>query len=286
MIKPDVCLYHANCLDGFGAAFAIWLRYGDSVKYLPVSYGDEPPWFELVGRRVAIVDFSYKRDVMRRICGIASEVLVLDHHKTAEAELKAFRGTNPLVEVLFDMKRSGAVMAWDYFHGPEPAPLFFQLIQDRDLWTKKLAGVDDFHMAMLSFERSFTTWDRLFRAWSVAGIIDQGVAIRRYFKTLVTYHMAQAHVVHIGDHFAPAVNAPGYVASEVAGELAEMASFAGTYTIDGDTAYWSLRSRGDYGADVSEIAKWFGGGGHKNAAGFRIPLARMVSEGKNFRLML
>lgn len=293
MIKPDVCLYHANCLDGFGAAFAIWLRFGDSVKYLPVSYGEETPWTEITGRRVAIVDFSYKRDIMWRMHSLCPSVLVLDHHKTAEAELKGFwrntAGGPPgahIAEAYFNMKHSGAVMAWDYFHGPEPAPLFFQLIQDRDLWTKKLAGVDDFHMAMLSFERSFTTWDRLFRAWSVAGIIDQGVGIRRYFKTLVTYHMAQAHVVTIGSHVVPAVNAPGYVASEVAGELAEKASFAGTYTIDGEMAYWSLRSRGDYGVDVSEIAKWFGGGGHKNAAGFRIPLTRMVSEGKNFKLTI
>lgn len=36
----------------------------------------------------------------------------------------------------------------------------------------------------------------------------------------------------------------------------------------------SLRSNGDY--DVSAIAKAFGGGGHKNAAGFEVPIATLL----------
>ena len=38
---------------------------------------------------------------------------------------------------------------------------------------------------------------------------------------------------------------------------------------DGNYIY-SLRSRADSGIDVSAIAKKYGGGGHKNAAGFKL----------------
>lgn len=292
MFNPQVCLYHANCVDGFGAAFAIWLRYGDNnVRYIPVSYGDEPPWPEITGRRVAIVDFSYKRDVMTRIMALAESVLVLDHHKTAEAELKDLSCNTtggppgcPVAEVYFDVKCSGAVMTWDYFHGPGPVPTFFKLIQDRDLWTKNFEGVDDFHMALQSYPKDFDTWYRLY-AQPIAFLMDEGKTIQRYFRTLVDYHKAMPHLAHFGSFSVPAVNAPAYVASEVAGELAVNHPFAGVYSINQDKAFWSLRSRGD-GQDVSEIAKWFGGGGHRNAAGFSIPLGRMIAVPNGFRLMI
>lgn len=73
----------------------------------------------------------------------------------------------------------------------------------------------------------------------------------------------------IGSWVIPVVNAGPYCVSEVVGELAEGASFAAAWheTADGRVAY-SLRSRGDTGADVSVIARAFGGGGHRNAAGF------------------
>jgi hypothetical protein len=55
--------------------------------------------------------------------------------------------------------------------------------------------------------------------------------------------------------------------SEVAGELAKKGPFGVVWFVRSDGKYqYSLRSEGDF--DVSAIAKSFGGGGHKNAAGF------------------
>jgi oligoribonuclease NrnB/cAMP/cGMP phosphodiesterase (DHH superfamily) len=44
--------------------------------------------------------------------------------------------------------------------------------------------------------------------------------------------------------------------------------FSASYFIKEGKKIYSLRSRGDF--DVSVIAKAFGGGGHKNAAGFSV----------------
>lgn len=43
-MKPLV-LYHANCADGFGAAFAAWLKLGDEAEYVACSYGKQADTF-------------------------------------------------------------------------------------------------------------------------------------------------------------------------------------------------------------------------------------------------
>jgi hypothetical protein len=31
-MKPDICIYHGNCADGFGAAWAVRRRFGGAVE--------------------------------------------------------------------------------------------------------------------------------------------------------------------------------------------------------------------------------------------------------------
>ena len=63
--KPDIMIYHANCADGFGAAWAAWMRWGDEVEYFPCAYGQEPP--DVSGKHVMIGAFSFKRDVLHSL---------------------------------------------------------------------------------------------------------------------------------------------------------------------------------------------------------------------------
>lgn len=107
-----ICIYHGNCADGFGAAVAVRMALGaDSVDFHPGVYQTPPP--DVTGRDVIIVDFSYKRDVMIEMAEQAKSILILDHHKSAEADLKDLPAN---VSAHFDMTRSGAVMAWQHFH--------------------------------------------------------------------------------------------------------------------------------------------------------------------------
>lgn len=266
-MTPDICIYHGNCDDGFGAALAIWKRDGYCVEYHPGVYGDAPP--DVTGLDVALVDFSYKRLAMIELASKAKSILVLDHHKTAQADLDGLSDECPNVTVEFDMERSGAVMAWQYFHPGVAVPKFFEYLQDRDLWTKRLPGVDEFTAALHSYPQDFATWDRL--CWgSITDLIEEGISIQRYYRTLIDSAKRHAYFREIGGHRVPVVNASLFMASELAGELAEGHPFAGVYAESETHILWSLRSRAD-GVDVSEIAKQFGGGGHKNAAGFRQP---------------
>lgn len=272
MIKPDLCIYHGACDDGFGAAFAVWKAFPEQdITFFPGVYGEDPP--DMTGLNVAIVDFSYKRDVMIGLAAKAKSLLVLDHHKTAEADLNGLaehcmRKTEISIE--FDMERSGAVMAWQHFHPGTPVPKFFEYLQDRDLWTKRLPGVDLFTMALRSYPQDFSVWDSFL--YDLPRLKDEGVAIERYYRTLVQSAKTHCFMREVGGHRVPVVNGSLFMSSEVAGELADGYPFAAMYAETEKGTIWSLRSRPG-GVDVSEIAKRFGGGGHKHAAGFTIPRA-------------
>lgn len=269
-MTPDLCIYHGHCDDGFGAAFAVWKAAHRDVTFFPAVYGEDPP--DVTGLNVAIVGFSYKRPVMIGLAQKAKSILVLDHHKTAQADLDGLSAECPNVTVEFDMERSGAVMAWHHFHPGIQMPKFFEYLQDRDLWTKRLPGVDQFTMALRSYPQDFQEWDRLCRGF-VTDLIEEGLSIERYYRTLVESAKQHAFMREIGGHRVPVVNGSLFMSSEVAGELAADAPFAAMYAETENSVIWSLRSRAPDGIDVSEIAKKFGGGGHKHAAGFTLPRA-------------
>src|SRR5688572_2371816 len=81
MWKPDVCVYHGDCDDGFGAAWAIWLRWPD-IEFVPGKYGEPLP--DMTGKHVLFVDFSAKRPEIEAMAKVAKSIVIIDHHKTAE----------------------------------------------------------------------------------------------------------------------------------------------------------------------------------------------------------
>jgi len=286
-----VCIYHANCADGFTAAWCVRMFLGPDIKFIPASYGDAPPAVE--GADVIIVDFSYKRDVLAAMADIAQSVLVLDHHKTAQADLTGLkspsrggwhdhvkntrgggRGRSPYA--LFDMGRSGAQMAWDFF-GDGPRPALVEYVADRDLWKWELGKSREVSAAIRSHDMTWITWNVL--ANSLADVrefdrvANEGAAILRAETKMVrSIIKTSRRLMVIGGHTVPVAAAPYDLASDTAGTMAEGALFAATY-VDGPKGRgFSLRSRDPVGVDVSEIAKIYGGGGHRNAAGFSMPI--------------
>lgn len=63
--QPKIlCIYHGNCTDGFGAAWAMRHHHKVPIEFYPAVYGKEPP--DVRGRCVYMLDFSYKRGIMAR----------------------------------------------------------------------------------------------------------------------------------------------------------------------------------------------------------------------------
>ena len=81
-----LCIYHGNCADGFGAAWAVRKALGaENVDFHAGVYQSPPP--DVTDRDVIMVDFSYKRDVVAEMAEKARRVLILDHHKSAFEDL-------------------------------------------------------------------------------------------------------------------------------------------------------------------------------------------------------
>lgn len=255
-------LYHMGCKDGFGAALAAWKALGDKAEYIPVSY-DAPPPDLPPDARVALVDFSYKRPQLQELRNRVQDVVILDHHETAQQDLQG------IDYAVFDMHRAGSGLSWHYFHPGEALPDFIGHLEDYDLWRKAMPGTDQINMALDSYPMEFPKWDELM------GKIDQlkaeGETIQRFIDRQVDRisNSATRYGV-IAGHRVPVSNSP-VDGNELAHRLLHEypdAPFVGVYydKTNGQRK-WSLRSRGEF--NVSALAKQFpGGGGHATAAGF------------------
>lgn len=258
-------LYHSKCADGFGAAYAAWTALGDRAVYLPVRHGDPPP--ELPAEaRVAVVDFSYPRDVLLELSRRCQSLLVLDHHKSASQDLEGLEFAR------FNLDKSGARMAWEHFRPEHPLPRLLEYVEDADLWRWRLPHSKEVSTALQSHPMDFGLWGSL----SVEQLASEGQIILRYRDQLIERCMSRVFTCEIGEHRVPVVNSCLFQ-SEI-GDLLCLrhpeAAFAGVYYVNQKGVQaWSLRSRGDF--DVAVVAERFGGGGHRNAAGF----ARSREEG-------
>lgn len=307
-MKPLI-IYHARCADGFGAAWCFRHRFGATgVDFHAASHGDAPP--EAQGRIVVIVDFSYKRAVLRMLARSADTVLVLDHHQSAAADLidlpasadgpalqrvdhwlhadcahdrwtrflDAPRGT---IYAAFDQERSGAGIAWDFLHPDRPRPAVLNAVEDRDLWRFALPHTREIQAAVFSHPLDFDVWDGLMSARTseqLAPLITEGRALERSRQRDVAELLATSRRrMLIAGHDVPVANLPSIFASDAGAVMAAGEAFAACYWDAADARHFSLRSNAA-GIDVSVVAGQFGGGGHRHAAGFKVPRAHALAR--------
>lgn len=273
MSKPNVskrplCIYHGNCADGFGAAW-VFKRFADREHdFFAGIYQSEPP--DVEGRDVYLVDFSYKRGVVEQLCERATRVVLIDHHKTAIEDLAPLIESRR-IEALVNVGKSGATLAWQWFHGhnERDMPQLLRHIEDQDLWRFALAGTREIQANVFSHPYDFEVWDRLMER-PVEELIAEGRAIeRKHLKDIRELLPVVTRRMTIGGHNVPIANLPYIHVSDAAHELARGEPFAGCYWDTPNGRVFGLRSSPD-GLDVSDIAKQYGGGGHRNAAGFTV----------------
>lgn len=275
MSSIPMVLYHAGCADGFGAAWAAWKKLGNEAVYIPVQYGQPyPPEIDSGVREVFIVDFSYPADVLERIASSVERLTILDHHQTAEQPLKDFQAVahTGYVDVRFDNTKSGAILAWEYFHLGEPLPYLLLLVQDRDLWKWELPMSREASAAIATYPFDFQKWDCLLWAATDGSLVREGSAVLRYQAEQVKRHTANATINSVAGYQVPTVNATtlmSEIGEALCGKFPE-APFAATWLEKDGKRIFSLRSRN--GFDVGAVAKSQGGGGHQAAAGFTVDL--------------
>ena len=85
----------------------------------------------------------------------ASSLRVIDHHRTAEEELRG------LDYAIFDNRKSGAVLSWEFFHPGKPVPEILRYVMDRDLWLHELPRSREVFAGLSSYPMDFAVWSSL-----------------------------------------------------------------------------------------------------------------------------
>ena len=302
--RETMCIYHGNCADGFGAAWVVRKALGSDVEFVAGIYGQEPP--DVAGKDVVIVDFSYKYDILAALARKANSVIVLDHHKSAAEDLARFESfhagveedtrrddgatllgwktahvmansqNGPTIACCFDMNRSGAMLAWDHYFPNQEPPQLLRHIEDRDLWLFKLEGTREIQANLFSYPYDFEVWDQLMAA-DVLTLVSDGAAIeRKHHKDVAELVGVTKRRLKIGGFDVPVASLPYTLTSDAGHLMAQGEPFAACYWDTPTGRVFSLRST-DEGIDVSEIASQYGGGGHRNASGFRVPFGHELT---------
>lgn len=253
--------YHANCADGFGAAWSAWKILGDEANYQPVRHGDPIPEVHSA-MRLAIVDFAYRRDQLLEIAEKVDTLIVLDHHRSAAKDLDG------LDFARFDLNKSGARMAWEYWHPGVELPDLLAYVEDRDLWRWELPQSREVALAITQTIFSFETWEN----FDLDQLKAEGSVLLGYQESIIARALTKRYMTELAGFDIPVVNSFVFQ-SEIGDELCKLypdAPFAAVWCQKAvNLQAWSLRSIGEF--DVSVIAEKFGGGGHRNAAGFAKP---------------
>lgn len=268
-IRPEnlTVLYHADCSDGFGAAWAAWMRFGDAATYIPVRHIDPPPVGLIDTDDVLIVDFAYPKAVLVELEKTVRSIRILDHHKSAQIDLEG------VPYATFDMTRSGSGITWDTLHPDTVRPRLINYIEDRDLWNWTCDNTREVLAVLDLRPKDFRGWENfsydLENTATRYEIIEQGTLLVKHNRVLVGEMALHARRATILGHDVPICNSYLY-RSELGNFLAKDEPFAVIWYQNKDSdIVCSLRSK-DTGEDVSLIAKNFGGGGHARSAAFTV----------------
>jgi hypothetical protein len=272
-----ICVYHAGCPDGFGAAWTAWLAWRERGVYVARGHDDPVRVQEYEGAYVLFADIAPPLAAYRPLAEHAAQLVVLDHHLSAQrrfaedpflARALASEGH----EVRFDLSRAGCALAWQALRPDEPLPDLLAYVEDQDLWRWKLPRSREVNAAIASHPREFDRWSALAAA-PIEALADDGVPILRALRVEVERALQASQPIALDTLRVEAVNSRTQRA-ELGHELATRARYGvpcgAVYRLEGRRVDVSLYSVGDF--DVAALAARLGGGGHRNAAGFSVDL--------------
>jgi hypothetical protein len=282
----DVVIFHSPCPDGFASAYAAWARIGDAAAFVGCNHGDSFDHIHeiVAGKNVAVLDFSFKSELSDAFIASASSFVVLDHHASAEQELRHLPPRNKV----FEMKQSGCTLAWNFFHPGVDVPLLLRYVEDKDIWRWSLRSSKEVNAALSAQSFTFQEFHHLVQggAAAIQRLVEAGTAILAQQNCIVKSHLKKAFKCVLT--FAPSLPACLLNSTVFASELGnsmcvELGASLGVvwhYEHDSDVTRVSLRSNSD-DVDVAAMARSMGGGGHRRASGFELKgcgLASLVQQ--------
>ncbi len=273
--EPSLVVYHADCADGFGAAWACHQRFGNRPKYQAAHYGSPPPVEMFRGQRVLMMDVSFPREALLERMGVADQFLLIDHHQTA------FEQVGDLPNVCFDMSASGASLAWRLLHPGQPLPALLAAVEDRDLWKFRLPDSKNILRALDAQPMTFEAWTQFAQRLiqDLPAVLKEAKLLENEYERHLALIAQEARPVEQQGWCGLCCNAPHAFASDLGNRFYERegVDFGLTWHARKDGQFrcsWRTDARGPVRA--LDLASEWGGGGHPNAAGAVLDAATFV----------
>jgi len=288
------CFYHTD-MDGKCAGAIVYKFYkldrdytkeiGEQCEFIPINYNDDFPFNKIVpNETIIIVDFSLQKDgEFEKLKAITDKIIWIDHHKTSIEKHKDFECIGVRKDGV-----AGCVLAWQYFYPNKELPRIVDMLGAYDIWdfskygnelNELQAGIRLFNTKPESpeWEKWLSTEivgaeldgigflnDGLF---GLGSLLENGrIALKYRDNTWSGLIKAWSFWVEFEGYKAICCNA-GSVSSQLFDSVKEDYDLMMSFVFDGKQWTVSIYSKKDI--DCSKIAKKYGGGGHKKAAGFQ-----------------
>lgn len=286
----QVVVHHFPCADGDCAAWIV-KKHNPDIELVPCKAGSEPmvPLDHFADKRVIYVDICPMPDYLLRLATLARSVLIIDHHKTNYERIQAMGQVPDNVKFIFDMNYSGCQLTWRYFSNADE-PWFVQCIGDRDTWKFMLPFTREYFSGMseqgLLCQAGFQTmYDNSRNSSFIDNVLQKGIKEiefrDRCISDIVEYRKLECTYAEEGQQYRVWLYTCDNktLSSDVGNRLMAvpfndgvMPDFSIGWSYDVVENFFNLSMRSiDQCKDVSAICAKYGGGGHRNAAGCRVP---------------
>ena len=268
------CLYHESDLDGKCSGAIVYDYFkarGEEVIMVPMNYNKEIEIIPDIDEedKVFFVDFSLPIEDMIMLNNMC-DLYVIDHHKTLIDSINKLKlDFNGIQEI-----GTGACeLVWRYFY-KEDVPYGIKLMARYDVWDHSDPNTLPFQYGMdvRDTTPTSTTWKLVFADNDdfISDVLSDGDAIGAYVDNKNTaYCNFHAFPMSFEGYNCVAMNIS--LTSSLAFKAADPDDIYDIYIAFSYTSnkkwYVSLYTNRD-NINVGELAKKYGGGGHRNAAGF------------------
>lgn len=267
--KDIVVLYHGDCPDGFGGAWAAWKKFGSLARYVGLFDRRQLPMRIENKKEVYLIDWIYDNPkIMEELCRDNERVIGIDHHVSTEKIIKKMPGA------VFDTAHSGAMLAWKYFFPKKKPPQLIRYVEDYDIWKFALKDTAAVANIISGRKMEFHEWSKLARelenSRSRKKLIETGNILLAEKKRIVMKLAGGAEPVRLLGYKVFAANSPIF-RDEIGNELARrMPPFAIIWWQKGQNMRISFRANKPF--NLLTALKKLNARGHPQAASIIWPL--------------
>ncbi len=291
----DICFFHKSCIDGTMSAAILkeYFKGKDNLVLIPLNHGtsveealskyipQEGQNFKEVSK-IWFLDIAPKWDDLLYLQGLRqekqgyTEVVIIDHHKTAANIISKFVG-KPIEEdkpirieydfitFIYDPSESGASLTYKTLIDKN-IPLIVDIIKDKDIWLWRYENTDEINDFLYMYTDNPDAMKEFLKK-DINEIASKSQILSEYKNFIVSklkdsWSNSPLYIT-INDKKIPAINSPIFQ-SELGSLIAKEHGIACLFYITADFVKLSFRS---IDGSARAIAESLGGGGHDNAAG-------------------